>query len=365
MYVFAGGGTGGHLFPGIAVARAILDQRIAAEVLFIGSERDVERRILADAGLPHLSLAAFSTADLRRNPAMFAWGSWRAYRRAVAILNERRPQAVIGCGGFASVPVVLAAARLAVPVLLLEQNIIPGRATRRLSRWAAAVCVSFAQTVEEFPRSVRCVVTGNPVRREIVDAFQDPPAGEIDEGPPTLLILGGSQGAASINAAVIALAAQAPRLFEGWRILHQTGSDDAASLAEAYHRLGIDARVESFFTDMAAIYRQTDAALSRAGATTLAEFAIAAIPSILVPFPKAARDHQRLNATTFQDAGAAFLVQQGRNGQETAQRLKPSLVSLLQDAALRQRMRQACRRLARYDAAQAVVHEIQEIVTRI
>lgn len=363
--IFAGGGTGGHLTPGLAVAEEMLARSPAARLLFVGSDRPLERELIAKYGYEHLALPVESTQTLLRNPPLFLWGNWRAYRAAAKLLTDRLPQAVIGLGGFASVPVVLAATRRKIPTLLLEQNTIPGRATQWLSSRVDGVCISFAETTARLPRKVRTVLTGNPVRGGIARLADSstPMNADLGSGDAiTLLILGGSQGAKGLNDAVRILVEQQSEKLRAWRIRHQTGPQQADELRQDYTRFKIEAVVAPFFDDMSREYQQATVVVSRAGATTLAELACAGCPAVLVPYPHAAADHQTVNAQAFVSAGAAEMVSQSSEPRETASRLANVLLPLMSDSARRAKMRTAMHALARPDAARQVVELLQSLI---
>ena len=305
--IFAGGGTGGHLFPGIAVAHELLTREPNARVLFVGSQKPIEREILNRAGFEHVALPSVSPSFTPTKIVSSLLHNWRAYRQARAIIARDRPSVIVGLGGFASVPPVLAAWRAGVPIVLLEQNVVPGKATRWLSRFAKVVCLPWPEAASGFPRGVNTVVTGNPIRAEIAklaefahnppqhdapaigepthDSDNPPLALPVDAETPTLLILGGSQGASSLNALVLDAFADRRAELVGWRIVHQTGAADVDAVRQRYAALSLNADVQPFITDMAGAYRQATLVISRAGATTLSELACAGLPAILVPLP--------------------------------------------------------------------------------
>lgn len=266
--IFAGGGTGGHLLPGIAVAEE-LASRGPFTITFIGSNRPVEQQIIQRSGFHHLGLASSSSADLKRAPWRFFWNNSRAFFQARRILKAERPAVVIGLGGFASVPVILAANWLKIPVVLLEQNIIPGRANRFLFSRATLVCTSFAET--QFPQrpsgKPRVVCTGNPVRRQITQVVD---SGQADSGETLLLILGGSQGALAVNRAVLSLLEQNRQaLPRRLHVVHQTGQTGWEEATEVYRRLqaedpDLQVTVEPFFADLTEWYPRADLVISRA-----------------------------------------------------------------------------------------------------
>lgn len=352
-YVFAGGGSGGHLFPAIAVARELAQRAPGCRIVFIGGRRPVEGDILSREPFERRQLAAASSTDLKRNPLRFAWRHWRSQQTAAAWLRELRPRVVVGCGGYVSVPVALAASRTGIPLVIMEQNVIPGRATSWLARRAQAVCTSFPETAEHLPRGTRAILTGNPVRAEIAALAGTSRAARA--GKQTLLVLGGSQGAASINTAVLRFAEQQRVALHGWRIVHQTGADDETTVRTRYAELGIEAEVPAFIVNIAGAYAAADAVVSRAGATTLAELACAGLPALLIPYPGAIRDHQRRNAEAFARAGAAAVSRDG-----DADSLARSLSQLLTGSSQRRRMSDHVSALARPSATAHVADAVQQ-----
>ncbi len=361
-YIFAGGGTGGHLFPGIAVARELLRREPDARLLFVGSDKDLELSILVRNRFEHRALPVESLGTLKRRPVFFVTRNWRAWNVARRLIRDERPSVVIGLGGYASAPVVWAANRAGVPVVLLEQNVIPGRTTRWLARSAAVVCVSFPEASGRLPNKTRIEVTGNPVRREIADLHANRPAQNTGQ-QRELLVLGGSQGADSLNEAVTTAASLLRDELSAWRIVHQAGPRQVEMIRAAYERLSLAATVEPFFDEMAERYRTASLVISRAGATTLAELTCCGLPMVLLPYPHAADDHQRANAKSLRDRGAAVIVEHHANAVETAAELAIRLQSLLADPIRRELMATAARSAACPEAAAAVADCIQSVVT--
>ena len=330
-----------------------------AEIHFIGSEKPLEAELVTARGYSHLALPVEPLPTLKRAPWRFLQRNWQAYRRAMAWLDQHRPACVIGLGGYASAPLVMAANRRVIPTLLLEQNVIPGRATRWLSKRSRGVVVSFAETCHALEG--RIFELGIPVRSEIakLTACDRMPASELKA--PQLLILGGSQGAKSLNEAVLKAFSEIRGSLAGWKILHQTGAEHASYVRLEYEKLGLSAEVLPFIADMGTCYRETLLVISRAGATTLAELACAALPAVLVPFPFAADDHQKRNAEAFVQAGAARLVVQEASANGTGSRLRKELEPLLRDPQLRQNLRDQMNSLARPDATAAVISLIHQL----
>jgi len=347
--VVAGGGTGGHLFPGLAVAECAAD---AGAVLFVGSATGIEARVVPQTRFAFHPLAIRGLRGRGwRGAAQLAVQLPAAIARAWRILGEFRAEVVVGVGGYASVPIVLAAWLRRVPAVLLEQNAHPGMANRALARLAARVCTTFAEANHYFPPS-KVVLTGNPVR-----AFA-PPTARARAGF-TLLVFGGSQGAHRLNEAMAEAAAALRDAVPDLHVIHQTGAADRAALQARYVELGIDADVREFIDDMGAAYHAADLVVCRAGATTVAEVTALGKPAILVPYPFAADDHQRANASVLAARGAAILM---LDRELTGAGLAETIIGLARDRARLLAMGDAARRLAVPDAAARVVATCREVV---
>ncbi len=351
--IVAGGGTGGHLFPGIAVAREILRRQQDAVVTFAGTERGIESRVIPREGfeldvLRSAGLKATSLAARVRGFSLLPLSGLDAWR----ILSRRRPDAVVGVGGYSSGPVMMAAAARRIPTLLLEQNAVPGLTNRLLARVVSAAAVSFESTVGFF--GGRGFVSGNPVRPEFFD-----PAPPRAPGPPRILIVGGSQGAHAIN---VAMVEAAPGLAAGGiAVTHQTGERDIGLVRDGYRRAGLEARAEPFLFDMADQMKAADLVVCRSGATTIAELTASGRPAIFIPLPTAADDHQRVNAEAVAAAGAAEVIPQA---ELTGARLAGRIAALAGDEPARQTMSAAARTLARPGAAAAIVDRLMALVEK-
>ena len=351
--LFAGGGTGGHLFPGIAVAHELLHRQPAAEVLFAGAGRELEAHVLAREGFPLERVRAVGLVG--RSPRAVAKGLGAllaAFFDAGSVLRRHRPDLVVGLGGYSSGPVVLLAAVGGVPTLLLEQNAVPGVTNRLLSRVVRAAAVSFEETASYF--GARAFCSGNPVRTTFFEAR----APTVAPANPRILVLGGSQGAHALNLAMIGAA---PSLLTGTRrihITHQSGQTDLELVRDGYRLAGVLARVEPFLDKMAVEMSHADLVVCRAGATTLAELAAAGRPAILVPFPFAANDHQRLNAAAVASVGAADVIDPN---ELTEALLAEQIRALIADDARRMSMADASRQRARPDAARLIVDRMERL----
>lgn len=349
--VIAGGGTGGHFFPGLAVAQEAV-ARDGAAVLFIGSADGIEARAAPRNGFDFVAVrmhafrgggvAGVLRSLLHLPPAVAT--SFRALARF-------RPDVVIGLGSYGSVPVALAAWCRRTPVVLMEQNVVPGFANRLLGRFARRICTSFVESAGFFPAG-RSVQTGNPVR-----ALQA--AGAPDPAHFTVFAFGGSQGARSINRAMVAAAPELLRQVPHLRLLHQTGTADAAEVEAGYAACGIAAEVHPFIDDMAAAYGRADLVVSRAGASTLAEIAAVAKPAILIPYPVAADDHQRKNADVVVRRGAAAMILDRDLAGGT---LAAAVAALAADPERRRAMAAAAHALAVPDAAQRVLRVCRDVI---
>ncbi|MCA9054874.1 MAG: UDP-N-acetylglucosamine--N-acetylmuramyl-(pentapeptide) pyrophosphoryl-undecaprenol N-acetylglucosamine transferase [Planctomycetaceae bacterium] len=363
-YVFAGGGTAGHLFPAFAVAEFLQTRDPETEILFIGSDRPRERDLVAAAGYEHVALTLIPRSQLVRHPLAFARSLWGAVKAARGHLRVERTEVVIGLGGMSSVPTVWAARRAGLPIVLMEQNVLPGRANRWLSRWADAVCLTFEDSKGWLSPRVRTVVTGNPVRRAVAELASRPQLDEaVDAMPPRLLVLGGSLGSNSLNACVLDGMRSDPDRWRHWEIVHQTGTQACDTVRAEYASLGLSARVETFLADVPRLLSDATLVLTRAGATTLAELACAAPATVVVPWSGAADDHQTLNARWYGDR-AAVLAAGDPGAERMGGRSSPAddpwtqVLRLADDAQLRRELQRALRCLARPLATEAVVDVI-------
>jgi UDP-N-acetylglucosamine--N-acetylmuramyl-(pentapeptide) pyrophosphoryl-undecaprenol N-acetylglucosamine transferase len=353
--VIAGGGTGGHLYPGIAVARELIARRPDATVTFAGTNRGIESKVVPREGfaldvLRSAGLKGTSPAALARGLALLPLSAIDAWR----LLSRRSPDLVIGVGGYSSGPVMLAAAVRRIPTLLLEQNAVPGFTNRLLARVVDAAAVTFDSTLSFFGR--RGFVAGNPVRSEFF-ADVEPSHPRADAAPARVLIFGGSQGAHAINMAMVEAA---PRLAAaGVDITHQTGPRDLDVVRRAYGDAGLAARVEPFLFAMDREMKEADVIVCRAGATTIAELTAAGRTAILIPLPTAADDHQRRNALVLAEARAAELLEQK---DLTGDVLADRVLALAADPARRAAMANAARRFARPDAAAVIVDRALALV---
>ncbi len=348
-WVIAGGGTGGHVTPALAIAERVRERGDA--VLVMGGRLGLESKLVPDAGFELVTLDARQVmgrgwgARLAAIPAM-ALACMSAWRE----LGRRRADIVVSVGGYASVPAVVAAALRRIPVALVEPNAIPGRANRAAARFATRIFLGFDAAASAFGDAAasRIVRSGIPLRRALVDAFAKAPARRAPAPPVRLLVFGGSQGARQLNEAMMDAA---PALGADVTVFHQTGEADRERVAAAYADAGVDAEVVAFERDMPARYAWADVALCRAGALTVAELALAGLPALLVPYPYAADDHQRANANALADAGAGRLLDDPKGQVAEAVR------ALCADTGALAEMGRRARDLGRPDAANEIVQE--------
>jgi UDP-N-acetylglucosamine--N-acetylmuramyl-(pentapeptide) pyrophosphoryl-undecaprenol N-acetylglucosamine transferase len=344
--ILAGGGTGGHVIPALAIANQ-LKKSYDAEVLFIGTARGIENRLVPAAGFPLqlVRVGALKNVSLTTR-LKTAFDLPRAVWDASGMLNEFAPDVVIGVGGYASGPAMLAAVVKHIPTLAFEPNVVPGLANRAVARFVSGAAVHFEETAKYFRRAE---VTGVPVRQAFFDI--SPKRG----GVPTVLVFGGSQGAHAINQAMIRCLPVLQREAPGIHIIHQTGERDYNDALVAYRSLGesagVSAEVFKFIEDMPAAFARADLVVCRSGASTVAEIAAAGKPAVFVPFPRAADDHQRVNAEALARHGAAVVVEESKlEGVWLAE----TIAALLQDSERLQQMSHAARELAHPNAARDI-----------
>ena len=358
--LIAGGGTGGHIIPALSIGEALRRRNPETEVMFLGSDRGIEREMLAGAGY---KLEEFSLQGLPSRPTLgsvrAALAMYRAYRRIRRIIDEFQPKVLVGTGGYVTVPAVIAAHRAGVPVVLQEQNSVPGRANRFLARYASEIHVHFAESRRFFKDRAKLRLSGNPVRVRISEgrALRTLHNLRLYPDRKTVLVLGGSQGAHSLNLAFIDMLDQ----FRGDRTVQfvvQTGKEDLRAVLDAVRTTGAKAVVRAFFNDMEEIYGIAHLVVARAGAMTISEISACGIPSILVPYPHAMDDHQTMNANALSSKGAAVLLpDRGLTGE----RLTEEIRKLLADPkALRDMARNAFA-LSRPDAARRIAEAVEKL----
>ncbi len=358
---FAGGGTGGHLFPGIAVAQALVTRDASLKPVFLCTERELDRTILDPTGFERITQPIVPPARSIGGLLKF-WRAWRETKDLVkSLLRDRKPAVVLGLGGYAAGVAVKLAGGRNVPTAILNPDVIPGKANRYLMQSSRIICCQFEQTAEHVSVSYRdrLRVTGCPIRADLASLPTREEAAKrlgLDPRGLNLVVTGASQGALTVNEAV--LEALKSIKLQGWQIIHLTGKDHADSVRQEYRELDRVARVIDFTEQMRDIWAVADLCISRSGASTCAELTAAAVPSILMPYPFHADMHQRANARVLADAGCAELLDDKKDRRRNAELLKPVLEKLLYDATARSDMSQRARALAKPDAAERVAEEL-------
>jgi UDP-N-acetylglucosamine--N-acetylmuramyl-(pentapeptide) pyrophosphoryl-undecaprenol N-acetylglucosamine transferase len=354
--MIAGGGTGGHLFPGVAIAEEFIKRDHETAILFIGTERGLEQRILKDLGYV---LRTIDVEGIRGKGLIKSAGGIlkipASMIQCYPILRDFNPDLVIGVGGYASGPAVIMAYCMGKKTAIAEQNAMPGLTNRILGRFVDRVFITFAVTEKWFSKK-KTVVTGNPVRAGFV---QEEKKQREESKSFTLLIYGGSQGAAGINSAVIESLPYLEKMRDGLKIMHQTGERDVTRVSKAYEDYHMDAHVCSFINNMAGAYDAADLLICRAGATTIAEITARGKAALFIPFPYAVGDHQRLNAQVLVDAGAAQMILER---DITGEKLARVVEELCHDRDHIKRMEEKSQALGYTRAAAHIVDECMKLI---
>jgi UDP-N-acetylglucosamine--N-acetylmuramyl-(pentapeptide) pyrophosphoryl-undecaprenol N-acetylglucosamine transferase len=354
--IIAGGGTGGHLFPGVALAEELRGRDPSAAVRFVGTARGIEARVLPQLGW---ELVLIEVSGLKTVGALGALRGLvrlpRALLQARRVVREFSPDVVVGVGGYASGPVVLMARLMGVKTAILEQNSLPGLANKILGRFVHAVFLAFAET-RRFFKPEKILMTGNPIRRDIRLALQAAgAAGETASSAERrlrLFVFGGSQGAAALNDIVADAAGVLAGRGVAVDVVHQTGDAHLEATRARYVAAGVAADLRPFIADMAAEYRRADLVIARAGATTVAELGVVGRPAILVPYPFAADNHQEVNAREMTQAGAALMF---RQTELTAEKLADAVADLATHPERLAQMGSAMKALGKPQAAAAIL----------
>jgi len=361
----AGGGTGGHLYPGIAIAEAIKSRVPDARLVFLCTTREIDQVILKPTGFESIQQPIVPPRQSISGLLRF-FPTWFETKELVRrVLAEHKPAAVIGLGGYAAGVAVKLGAQAGIYTLLLNQDVVPGRANVYLLPYVQAICCQFpasAEAIKPIYRS-KIRVTGCPIRRDIRDL---PPRAEaagrlgIDPALNTLVITGASLGAQTVNEA--ALAVFKGLTMNGWQVLHLSGRDHADAVRAGYRELEVSTRVVDFTPAMADVWSVADLAISRSGASSCAELTACGVPSILMPYPFHKDLHQRKNAEVLVAAGAAILLDDERDARRNSEKLRPAIEPLLHDAARRKAMSDAARGIGRADAADTIAQLVIDAV---
>lgn len=361
--MLAGGGTGGHLFPAIALAEELKRRKPDVEILFVGTKRGLEAKLIPQMGYRLLFL---EVRGLRRKVdvrnLLFFYYLARSLRQAKSILEIEKPDVVVGTGGYVSGPPLYCARRLKIPTIIQEQNSYPGLTTRWLAKGADKVFLAYPESKRYFKRQNNLEVVGNPVRCDFnqIDKAQAKKSMKIDQNKKVILILGGSQGSVALNQSILENLA----LLEGqsWlQIIWQTGERDYSRIKATLDLKNLPITAMSFIQDMGTAYAACDLVVSRAGALTLSEITLCGKPSLLIPYPHAAADHQRHNAEALVKAGAANMIfERDLPGQNLVKRM----LGLAQDQKKLESMSAQSIKLGKPDSLHRIVNEILKYINR-
>jgi UDP-N-acetylglucosamine--N-acetylmuramyl-(pentapeptide) pyrophosphoryl-undecaprenol N-acetylglucosamine transferase len=355
------------LYPGISVAQALVRQRPDVTPLFLCTTRAIDRAILEPTGYEFVTQPIQPPVRSIGGLLNF-WKSWRETKDQIRqIIRDRKPVGVLGLGGYAAGPAVKWCAEKSIPAAILNPDVIPGKANHYLLRYVRQVCCQFDATGAYLPQAHlgKMVVTGCPIRTDFLLLPDRADAARrlgIDPALSTLTITGASQGAQTVNEAVLESLKNIK--LQGWNVLHLAGKDHAQAVRAEYRQLGIPAIVVDFTAAMSDVWAVSDLAVARSGASTCAEVTACGVPSILMPYPFHKDMHQRANARVLADAGAAYLLEDQRNRTKNAAALQPVLTQLLSDANRRRTMSDSARRLARPDAADEVARIVAGLIPR-
>ncbi|MFZ3071828.1 MAG: undecaprenyldiphospho-muramoylpentapeptide beta-N-acetylglucosaminyltransferase [Thermodesulfobacteriota bacterium] len=346
--IIAGGGTGGHLFPALALAEEIKAMDAGAEIIFVGTRRGLEAKLVPAHGY---GIEFLDVLGLKKKTKL---EKVRAFIKAVKstfdalkMMRRLRPDGVMGSGGYSSGPVVLAAALLGIKTAILEQNALPGLTNRILGKVAGRIYIAFPEAARFFP-AARTLLSGNPVRKGIL-GIKDDIVGKKTKF--SLLVFGGSQGATAVNAAFLDTAEYLTDIWDGLRVVHQTGRDGFEKTKEAYKRKGINAELHDFIDDMAGAYAGCDLVICRAGATSIAEITALGIPAILIPYPFSADGHQEVNAASLVKTGAAIMI---RQDELTGNVLGAVIRRLFANPIELRKMREGMKKIGRPEASKVI-----------
>ena len=359
--IIAGGGTGGHLFPGLAVAEEFKNRDDSTEVIFVGTEYGIEARVVPREGYPIKFLKAeglVGVSTVKKVKAIVT--TFFSIADSYKIIKTVRPDIVIGVGGYASGAAMLTAYLMSIPTMILEQNSIPGLTNKILGRFVRAVCITYQESISFFPKA-KTFLTGNPVRMQILkgDIESAYRLFSLERGLFTIFIFGGSSGAKSINMAIVNALNNMYDLKDKIQFLHQTGIRDYENIRESYRKTGFKGTITPFIYQMGEAYAVADIVVSRAGATTLAELTALGKPAILIPYPYAAGQHQELNARKLLEMGAAKMI---RDSELKGESLANSIREMYTNETMRAEMQRNSRSVGRPEACSKVVDIAMSLV---
>jgi UDP-N-acetylglucosamine--N-acetylmuramyl-(pentapeptide) pyrophosphoryl-undecaprenol N-acetylglucosamine transferase len=360
-FFFAGGGTGGHIYPAVAVAEKIRSLAPEAKINFFVSARDIDKRVLSKTDFEYTVLPAVGFSPRPKQLWHFLKMFFASSRIAAESLRNSARPVIIGVGGFVAAPVCRAAYKMRIPVALLNVDTVPGRANKLNARWAGRIFVQFEETVEHFGRhKKKVVVTGCPLR----SSFENPRPQKaieslgLDKNKKILLITGASSGSQNINKTVCSLLDKLACFAADWQIVHLTGKANLEQVKAGYVSAAIKHKVVDYWDDMADLLSAADLVIGRSGAVSVAEYVAAGVPGICIPYPYHSDTHQYLNAGKLVEAGAAVIVDDVGDDKDRREWLWEELEPLLKDDKTRLRMKESCRLIARKDAAEKIAKEL-------
>jgi UDP-N-acetylglucosamine--N-acetylmuramyl-(pentapeptide) pyrophosphoryl-undecaprenol N-acetylglucosamine transferase len=361
--IIAGGGTGGHLFPGIALASAIIEKYPDAKITFIGTERGLEAKIIPKTGyeLKLISVRGFVGKSIN-DKIKSIFSLVKSFNECKKIIKSYSPQIVFGVGGYASFPLVLIASLKKIPTVILEQNTVPGLANKILGNFVSAIAITYPETIEHFPKE-KVYLTGTPIRKEILfgDRKKADKIFNLNEDRKTLLVFGGSLGARKINKAMVDGLSYLIPFRDKIQIIHQTGDGDYNWVAREYEKLSFKATVLPFIYEMAEAYSVADLIVCRAGASTVAEITALGKAAILIPYPYAAYNHQETNARRLLSRGACeFILDREINGEILAKKI----IKILDDSKIRKEMEMASLAFGNAKAGEKIIEIAESLIRR-
>jgi len=361
FFFFAGGGTGGHIYPAVAVAEQIIKLEPAAKIHFFCSRRSIDKQILGRAGFEYTPLPAKGFSVRPGKLIGFCNSFLESYRIAKKAMAGTGNGIVMGVGGFVAAPACRAAHKLKVPVKLLNVDVVPGRANKMIARWADEIFVQFEDTIQYFAKvKAKINVVGCPLR----SGFANPEPNKaieqlgLDENKKILLVTGASSGSENINDTVCSLLEKLDSLADDWQVVHVTGRTNIEKVRQRYADAKISHEVLGYYDDMPNLLAAADLVIGRSGAVSVAEYAVAGVPSICMPYPYHKDKHQYLNAGKLVQAGAAIIVDDLPDAKDRAEWLWEELEQLMRDEKERQKMAKVCKAVARLDASCRIAQKL-------
>ena len=361
--VFAGGGTGGHLLPGLNIAQRVTQKLPDAIISFVGTGKPLERHVVREHGYQYVAIPSYPAPAGPLQAFRFMTDNVAGYWAARWLLRDQKASLVVGLGGLGSGAAIRAAAARGLPTVMLEQNAVPSLVSRWLARGASAICAGFEQICDALPAGANVHIVGNPVRPELEAKASrvHSRTSHSSNQPRRLVILGGNLGANTLNRVVPSALARVKDQLRGWAVVHQAGPGRVEQTVQRYEEAGVNALTVGILDDAADVLAESDLAVSRAGGTTLAELALVGAPAVIIPFPDAADGHQLANARIYAEAGACRVIDEESAGDRLDVELAAQLGALLADDAARGEMTTAIRQLARPDAASDIAQLVIDL----